>query len=156
MRKRIVTGETGQRAAAAGEWLDLGAIATAEVTSEDPVHPIEAALVDEGGEGWRASSSGEQTLWLRFDTAQRITRISLLCVETAVPRTQELAIAWSADGAEYREVVRQQWNFSPDGATRELEDYRVQLETVLALRITIRPDVGGRDATASIARLRVS
>jgi hypothetical protein len=99
------------------------------VSSEDPAHPVEAALIDTAagaaGDGWRASVPGEQFLRLRFDTPRRLTRISILFVEHAAARTQEFAITWSADGREYREIVRQQWNFNPAGSTRELEDYRV-------------------------------
>lgn len=159
MRKRIVSREeaaTPAARAATGEWLDLDAIATAEVTSEDPAHPVEGALVEGGGSAWRASTPGDQVLTIRFDAPRRLTRISLLIVEETVARTQELVIAWSADGREYREIVRQQWNFSPQGATRELEEYRVDLEGATALQLTVRPDIGGGDAIASITQLRLA
>jgi hypothetical protein len=157
MRKQVIADDTKL---ADTEWLDLDAVATVEVSSEDPAHPVEAALIDTAagaaGDGWRASVPGEQFLRLRFDTPRRLTRISILFVEHAAARTQEFAITWSADGREYREIVRQQWNFNPAGSTRELEDYRVALDAVSALQVTVRPDIGDRQAVASIARLRVA
>lgn len=159
MRKRIVSREDAAAPAAetlGGEWLDLEALATAEVTSEDPAHPIEGALVDGAGGPWRASKPGEQVLTIRFDAPRRLTRISLLIVEETLARTQEIVIAWSADGREYREIVRQQWNFSPQGATRELEEYRVDLEGATALQVTVRPEIGGGEAIASITQLRLA
>jgi hypothetical protein len=156
MRKRIVADEAPARAAGEDEWLDLDAIASVEVTSEDPAHPIEAALVLPDGGGWRAAAGGEQTLRIAFDAPQRLRRIALEIVETARARTQELAIAWSKDGSDYREIVRQQWNFSPGGSTREVEEYKVDLDDVRALQVTIRPDVGDAAAIASIARLRLA
>jgi hypothetical protein len=37
-------------------------------------------------------------------------------------------------------VARQQWNFSPNGATEELEDYKVDLHGVTSLELRIDPD----------------
>jgi hypothetical protein len=42
---------------------------------------------------------------------------------TDATRTQEFVLRWSRDtGHSFREIVRQQWNFSPSGGTREVED----------------------------------
>jgi hypothetical protein len=48
-----------------------------------------------------------------------------------------------------------QWNFSPSGSTRELEDYRVDLSGVTVLELHIVPDQRGGDARASLAELRL-
>ncbi|PYS76638.1 MAG: carbohydrate-binding protein, partial [Acidobacteria bacterium] len=53
-------------------------------------------------------------------------------------------------------VVRQQWNFSPHGSTREAEDYRVELNGVTQLELKIVPDRSGGDARASLAQLRLA
>jgi hypothetical protein len=52
--------------------------------------------------------------------------------------------------------VRQQYNFSPAGATRESEDYEVALDGVTALELVITPDVSGGPARASLEWLRLA
>jgi hypothetical protein len=52
--------------------------------------------------------------------------------------------------------VRQQYNFSPPGMTREFEDYAVDLAGVTALELRIVPDISGGDARASVAQLRIA
>src|SRR5207302_7146728 len=99
---------------------------------------------------------GVQTIRLIFDQPQRLKRISLIFVETEHRRTQEFALYWSPDdGKSSREIVRQQWNFSPPGATREIEDYRLDLPGVTALDLHIIPDISGGEARASLAQLRL-
>ena len=94
---------------------------------------------------------------LRFDTPQRLRRIRVLFIEEAAARTQEFTLRWLADdGAPPREIVRQQFHFSPPGTTRELEDYRVELEAVRALELTIIPDISRGPAHATLAQLRLA
>jgi hypothetical protein len=139
------------------EWLDLERLARVEVTSEDPDHPVEAALLPGRGAGWRAGGPGAQTVRLRFDEPQRIRRVWLRFAEPDAERTQEFVLRWAAaDGRPAREVVRQQWTFSPGGSTHESEDYRLDLRDVAALELTIRPDVSGGDARATLAQLHVA
>jgi hypothetical protein len=52
-------------------------------------------------------------------------------------------------------VTRQQWTFSPQGSTEEVEDYRVTLDDVVVLELAITPDIGNRGAHASLVRLRM-
>lgn len=157
MRKRIV----GQRHAQAGGdrdrgWLDLEQMATVEVTSEDPSFPIESALGTNDGPGWRAAQAGEQQIRILFDQPVALHRLKLRFCEAAVARTQEFTIRWaSAAGGQTREIVRQQWNFSPDGATTEVEEYAVDLQDVATLELTIRPDISGGGALATLASWRV-
>jgi hypothetical protein len=157
MRKRIVAPREQGTAVDEGDWLDLEGIAEVEVTSEDAAHPIEAALLPGLGSSWRASAPGKQTIRLIFARPQRLKRIVVSYVEPATTRTQEYVLRWSADGGRsYREIVRQQWNFSPHGATDETEDHRVDLTGVTALELSIVPDIGGGEAVASLARLRLA
>ena len=157
MRKRIVAPREQEAAFVEDDWLDLEGLAEVEVTSEDSAHPIEAALLPGHGSSWRASTPGEQTIRLLFTRPQPLKRISLSYVEPTTPRTQEYVLRWSADGGRsYREIVRQQWNFSPQGATSETEDYRVDLPAVTALELSIVPDIGGGDAFASLESLRLA
>jgi len=52
--------------------------------------------------------------------------------------------------------VRQQYNFSPPGMSRELEDYVVDLDGLTMLELSIIPDISGGGARASLAQLRLA
>ena len=158
MRKQLVSPVQRDTSLAEGQWLDLESRAEVELTSEDPSFPIESALVaDPTGAGWRAAAPGEQTIRLIFAQPQRIRRIYLRFIEPDTTRTQEFVLRWSADrGQSFREIVRQQWNFSPDGSMVETEDYRVDLTGVTVLELRIIPEIGRADATASLAIMRIA
>ena len=156
MRKRIINQEPENVAPVDQGWLDLQSLAQVELTSEDTANPIEAALVTNTGLGWRAAQAGEQTICLVFDELQRVRRIQLLFQEDQRARTQEFVLRWSPDGQSYREIVRQQYNFSPPDVTREFEDYAVDLAGVTTLELRIVPDISGGDARASVAQLRIA
>ena len=157
MRKRIINQEPQNVAPVDQRWLDLQSLAQVELTSEDAANPIEAALVSSTGLGWRAAQTGEQTICLLFDELQRVRSIQLLFHEDQQARTQEFVLRWSPDGGQsYREIVRQQYNFSPPAVTREFEDYAVDLAGVTTLELRIVPDVSGGDARASLAQLRIA
>ena len=163
MRKSVV-GSTSERASRAdalaasdARWLDLEALAQIEVSSEDPQHPVEGALVVGDDRGWRAGQAGPQTIRILFDRPVPVGRMILSFIEPEVARTQEFVIRWSADGGRsFRDVVRQQWNFTPTGSAREGEDYRVELSDVTVLELTIVPDVSGGAARASLAQWRIA
>ncbi len=157
MRKEIISPTRPDASPPGDDWLDLEHVAEAEITSEDPTHPIEAALLPGRGSGWRAAGSGAQTIRLRFADPQRLRRIWLRFVEPVTMRTQEFVLRWSPDGGQsFREIVRQQWNFSPQGATSETEDRRVDLSGVTVLELSIVPDISGGTAQASLAELRLA
>lgn len=138
------------------EWLNLESAASVELTSEDAAFPIESALLQEKG-GWRAAGPGVQRIRLVFDQPQRLRRIHLAFEETQTPRTQEFVLRWSPDqGDTFREIVRQQWNFSSPDATRETEDYAVDLSNVTLLELTIDPDKENGKARASLLSLRLA
>ena len=128
MRKRIIGHGPRDVSAAEPGWIDLERLAQVEITSEDVDYPIESALIPGTGSGWRAAQPGEQTIRLLFDAPLRLNRIHLVFYEDEVERTQEFVLRWSPDGGQsYREIVRQQYNFSPPEAAREVEDYDVDL-----------------------------
>ena len=157
MRKLVGTPASREVSRGEEDWLDLERTARVEISSEDESHPVEAALVRGAWSGWRAAGPGEQALRLLFDEPRRLRRISLLFLEEERARTQEFVLRWSPDGGQtFREVVRQQYNFSPAGATREAEDYEVALDGVTALELVITPDVSGGSARASLERLRLA
>jgi hypothetical protein len=135
--------------------LDLDELADVELTSEDPAHPIEGALTLGAGAGWRAAERGTQSIRLLFHAPQRLRRIRLRFDGAGAERTQEFSLRWSADGGRsYRDVVRQQYNFSPAGATSEVEELDIDLAGVTALELTIMPDQRGQ-AHASLEEWRV-
>ena len=72
-------------------------------------------------------------------------------------RRQEFVLSWSPGGEQpYRELVRQQYNFSPPSVTSEVEDYVVDLDNVAALELVIIPDISGGHACASLVQLRLA
>jgi|ERR1700691_1739378 len=157
MRKRLIT-PIPQSAPALNEGrLDLDVAAVVEVTSEEKEYPVESALVPGETRGWRAAASGTQTIRLIFDEPQRLSRIALVFEETETKRTQEFVLRWSGDGGRsFREVVRQQWNFSPPNTRREVEEYQLDLSGVTVLELVIVPDVSRGAARASLTSLRLS
>ena len=157
MRKRIVGRAQQEAVLADQDWLNVERLTDVEVTSEDPRYPIEAALLPGRGSGWRAAEPGRQTMRLLFTSPQRLRRIWLVFAESTIERTQEYVLRWSSDGGQsFHEIVRQQWNFSPRGATWETEDHRVELSDVAILELSIIPDTSGNLAFASLVQLRIA
>jgi len=157
MRKRIITQGTQGVSPNDQNWIDLESVAQVEVTSEDAAHPIESALILGAGLGWRAEQPGQQTVRLLFDRPQRIRCIRLVFYEDEQERTHEFLLRWSSDGGQsYREIARQQYNFSPPDTTHELEDYTVDLDGLTTLELSIIPNISGGCACASMAQFRLA
>jgi hypothetical protein len=157
MRKRFITSTSETVRPHAEGWLDLERAAVVEVTSEEEDFPVESALVFGETRGWRAGIPGTQTIRLVFDQPQTVRHISLVFEEEQTTRTQEFVLRWSSDrGRSFREIVRQQWNFSPPETIREVEEYQVELSDVTGLELIIVPHNSGGTACASLKRLRVS
>jgi hypothetical protein len=157
MRKRLIASVSQHASIPSEAWLDVESAAVVEVTSEDTAYPIESALLVGEKRGWRAAKSGSQTIRLIFDEPQNLRRIWLVFDETETRRTQEFLLRWSADaGHSFRDIVRQQWNFSPPETVREVEDYTVELSDVRVLELIIVPDKTGGEAHASLESLRLA
>jgi len=157
MRKRQISPTPATVLSSGPAWLDVERIALVEVTSEEDGYPIESALIGEENRGWRAANSGTQTIRLIFEEPQKLRRIWLVFEDSENARTQEFVLRWSPDsGNSFREIVRQQWNFSPPDSVREIEDYAVELSAVTALELIIVPDKNGGAARASLASLRLA
>ena len=131
MKKSAIGSRGSDQPGPADEWMDLGRVARVEVSSEEPEHPVEAALIPGRGTGWRASRPGPQTVRLVFAGPRHVCRIRLRFAPDAVARTQEFVLRWVDASSEPREVVRQQWNFAAGGSAEEVEDYRVDLPGVI-------------------------
>jgi hypothetical protein len=157
MLKRIIGQDTQDVSPANQQWLNVDALAQVEVTSEDAAHPIESGLLPRTASGWRAAQPGPQIVRLVFDQPQRIKRLHLEFHEDELERTQQFVLRWSSNGGKsYREIVRQQYNFSPPATTDEREDYPVDLDGVTTLELSIVPDISGGPARASLAQLRLA
>jgi len=156
MRKQIIKPTPSASAIPQGE-LDIAAIATVSMTSEMAAHPVENAFDGRrgpGGSRWIAETRGEQTLILAFDTPQAIKMAGLEIEELQDSRTQELQLAVSCDGGQsYRELLRQEFNFSPPNTTFEREEWTIGAEAVTHLRLQIKPDKGDRSCRASLTSL---
>lgn len=157
MRKRIIAHVQKEPPPPDQDWLNVEGLAEVEVTSESADHPIESALLSGRSSGWRAAEPGEQTIRLLFNHPQRLRRIWINFLEPRAERTQEYVLRWSPDsGQSFREIVRQQWNFTPHGTTSETENHHVELPAVTILELNIIPDISGGNALASLAQLRLA
>ena len=158
LRKRIVPDEAAPPLAASiGR--DIPALATVLVTSEACGHPIDCAFDGVRGRGasrWIAGQTGEQTLTLAFDAPLSIRKVVVEVEERAVARTQEIALAVSEDdGHSYRELLRQEYNFSPPGTTFEHEEWSLDIPAATHLRFRIKPDKGGNPCRATLTTVAV-
>lgn len=164
LRKQIIP--SPDRAAAGGPGVsprlgakDIPAIATVLVSSESGDHPVDNLFDGRDGPGgsrWIASADGEQTVILAFDAPQTIGAVGLETEEAHASRTQELCLSLSRDGGQtYRDVLRQEFTFSPGGSTFEREDWRVAADGVTHLRVAIRPDKGSAPGRATLTSLTI-
>lgn len=140
-------------------FLDLEQLAQVEFTSECREYPVESALLltEDSSTGWQAASSGEQTIRIVFDQPRIVEHIFLVIDEQQQSRTQEFVLCWLVDKeSAYRELLRQQYHFSPPDTTREIEHYEVRLDQVKTLELRIMPDINGGEARAKLKQLRLA
>ena len=155
-RKRHPTDHIDARPDPTPNWMNVRALARVHASSEDPQYTIQQAFIT-SGRGWRAAAVGVQVVEVHFHQPQDLTRIRLVFDDDREERTQQFTISWSGGrGERHGEVVRQQFNFSPRGAIREVEEYKVTLKGVETLRIHITPDLSGRPARASLTTCQVA
>jgi hypothetical protein len=157
-RKLIMKRELATPDVTTGE-IDIAEVATVLVTSEAPDHPIDLAFDyhrGPGGTRWIAGEMGEQSVLLAFDAPQTINQIILEVEELELPRTQELQLSLSCNGGRtYRELLRQEFNFSPDGTTFERENWTVSAQGVTHLQVVIKPDKGDKPCWATLTFLNL-
>ena len=159
LRKRIIQSPIDRRDAVPGPALkDIPTLATVLVTSESPDHPVDHLFDAEDGPGgtrWEAAADGEQALIVVFDAPQSIREVSVETEELHTTRTQVLTLSLSRDGRAYRELLRQEFTFSPPGTTFERENWNVPAEDVTHLRITIQPDKGHAPCRATLTSVTI-
>lgn len=151
MRKHILSPNADHAISSSDQWLDLEKLATVELSSEDSSSPFEDALDDSKRTGWRASAPGPQVIRLTFDEPRSIRRIRLEFHEDGPERAQEFALYATTSSQGRKEVLRQQWTFSPGGSTQEIEDHRLELPDLTAIELQIDP---GRHDKLRIASLQ--
>lgn len=158
IRKYILDDAEARSSPRIGE-IDLRAIATLGYSSEDPDQPIEHLLDGSSGASatrW-ASARPDTTerILIEFDVPQSISRLIYEVSEKEQSRTQEIRIEASEDGGEtYRQILVQEYSFSPGGASFEREDLRFNLKHVSHLRLTIVPNKNG-SGVATLSTLRL-
>lgn len=131
--------------------------ATVRVSSEAAGHPIDRVFDGTCGPGasqWIAGEAGDQTLIIAFHHPRSIGHVTMEVEEREAARTQEVQLAFSNDnGVTYRELLCQEFNFSPDGTTWEREHWAVGQFNVTHLRLAIKPDKGRKDVFAKLTSL---
>lgn len=137
------------------QWPRLDEAVEVELTSEDPERPIEHALLGDGTNGWRAGAPGSQTISLAWPAPIAIRRIRLVFEEHSRARTQEFVLRASTSKGP-REIVRQQFTFSPPGTTTESEEYATNLDAVSRLELVIIPAIDGGTAVATLREFRIA
>ena len=156
MRKSILFRNVDHAVPSSDQWLNLEELARVEVSSEDPSYPFENALYGTERSGWRASTPGPQTIRLTLDEPQSIRRIRLEFREDGPERVQEFALYATTANQARKEVLRQQWTFSPGGSTREIEDYPVELVDVTAIELQIDPGRHDKQRVASLQSIALA
>jgi F5/8 type C domain len=147
LRKRPLEADAAASGRAANE-IDIAGCATVSYSSEDPAHPVEHLLDGQSGPGatrWMSARPDTiEHLVVEFDHPQSISRLVYEVEEPARERTQEVRVEVSEDGGRsYRQIVVQEYNFSPGGATYQREELRFTLHAVTHLRLTIVPNKSG-------------
>jgi len=156
MRKSVGSLEKNTPESPSAAWMDLDAIASATMTSEDEAHPLEHAITAGAAGGWKASVLGVQVIRFTFDTPKTVKRVRLVFKEEAKERSQEFALVAILRPEVRKEIVRQQWGFSPGGSTTEVEDYTVDLSDVVGLELTIDPGRHDQTVFATLESIQVA
>ena len=158
VRKRSLAADTAAPARAADE-IDIARCATIAYSSEDSAHPVENLLDGQSGPGgtrWiSARPDTTEHIVVEFDEPRAISRLVYEVEETMRERTQEVRVEASDDGGRtYRQILVQEYNFSPGGATFQREDQRFDLRQVTHIRLTIAPNKSG-SGPATLTALRL-
>lgn len=158
LRKRPLEANAATSAGAANE-VDIAGCATIAYSSEKPDHPVEHLFDGHSGPGatrWIAARPDViEQIVVEFDQPQTISRLVYEVEETGRERTQEVRVEVSEDGGRsYRQILVQEYTFSPGGATYQREEQRLNLPQVSHLRFTIVPNKNG-SGTASLTTLRL-
>lgn len=158
IRKRPLAADAPANAGATGE-IDIAGCATIAYSSEQPDHPIEHLLDNNSGLGatrWiSARPNTIEHILVEFDRPQAISRLVYEVEEAERERTQEVRVEVSEDGGRtYCQILVQEYNFSPGGATYQREEQRFNRRQVSHLRLTIVRNKNG-SGTATLTTFRL-
>jgi hypothetical protein len=155
IRKRLMSEQSAVPPEGPGE-IDIASQATLTYSSEDSDHPLEHLIDGQRATRWASARPNEtERVVLEFDHAQRISRLVYEVEECWQERTQEVRVEVSSDhGRTYRQVLAQDYTFSPQGATFQREDFRLDLTAITHLSLTIVPNKGG-SGVATLTSLRL-
>src|SRR5882757_503393 len=158
LRKHLMSDPSSPHPQTAGE-IDIATHAILAYSSEDPDHPLEHLIDGHFGRGATQWASGRpnatERIVLEFDHPQRISRLIYEVEECWQERTQEVRVEVSADrGRSYRQILAQDYTFSPQGATLQHEDLQLDLPAITHLRVTIVPNKSGT-GVATVTSLRL-
>jgi hypothetical protein len=93
-------------------------------------------------------------LILAFDAPQTIHKVRVEIDEPDVNRTQEMDVSVSTDGGQtHRQLLRQEYTFSPPGTSREYEEWTFNAGGVTHLQLRIKPDKGDKACRATLTTL---
>jgi F5/8 type C domain len=149
----------GAASAGTADEIDIAGCATILYSSEQPAHPVEHLLDGRSGPGGTRWISARpdmiEQIVVEFDQPQAISRLVYEVEEAERERTQEVRVEVSEDGGRtYRQILVQEYTFSPAGATYQSEDQRFDLRQASHLRLTIVPNKNG-SGTATLTTLRL-
>jgi hypothetical protein len=158
LRKRPLEDDAVTSTRVVGE-IDIAGCATIAYSSENPAHPVEHMLDGRSGPGatrWISTRPDAiERIVVEFDQPQAISRLVYEVEEAMRERTQEVRVEISEDGGRtYRQILVQEYTFSPGGATYQREDQRFNLLQASRLRLTIVPNKNG-SGTATLTALRL-
>src|SRR5262249_55128640 len=124
-----------------------------------PAHPVETLLDGEAGPGgtrWiSARPDTTEHIVVEFDQPRAISRLVYEVEGTMRERTQGGGVGASDGGGRSDgQILVQEYNFSPRGATFQREDQRFDLRQVTHLRLTIVPNKSG-SGPATLTALRL-
>ena len=147
IRKRLISEQSLRLAERPGE-IDIASRATLAYSSEDSAHPIEHLIDGHYGRGsthWAsARTNATERIVLEFDHPQQISCLVYEVEESQRERTQEVRVEVSSDhGCTYRQVLVQEYAFSPQGALFQHEELRLELPAITHLSLTIVPNKSG-------------
>lgn len=138
-------------------WLPIVRLARVRASSQAAEFPATNALTPDVHSEWRAAEPGAQLIEFRFHLARTIRRIRIVIVDGDQERTQDLSVAWTSRRGERSGVaVRQLFNFSPRGATRQVEEFAVDLPALSTIELRILPDIRGGPAVARVSEFALS
>jgi hypothetical protein len=158
LRKRLINEQSLRLPQGSGE-IDIAGRATVAYSSEDPAHPVEHLIDGHYGRGsthWAsARTDATERIVLEFDLPQQVSHLVYEAEECRQERTQEVRVEVSSDhGRSYRQLLVQEYNFSPQGANFQHEELRLELPAITHLSLTIVPNKSG-SGVATLTALRL-